>query len=59
MTDAEGFVDAPTLRRFAADAPAPVYYLAGPPAMVNAMKAVLRGASVADADVRSEQFYGY
>jgi ferredoxin-NADP reductase len=59
MTDAEGFVDAPTLRRFAADAPAPVYYLAGPPAMVNAMKAILRGASVADADVRSEQFYGY
>jgi ferredoxin-NADP reductase len=59
MTDAEGFVDAPTLGRFAADAPAPVYYLAGPPAMVNAMKAILRGASVADADVRSEQFYGY
>jgi ferredoxin-NADP reductase len=59
MTDAEGFVDEATVKRFAADAPAPVYYLAGPPAMVNAMKAVLRDAGVADADVRSEQFYGY
>ena len=59
MTDADGFVDEATLKRFATDAQAPVYYLAGPPAMVNAMKAVLRGAGVADADVRSEQFYGY
>jgi ferredoxin-NADP reductase len=59
MTDAEGFVDEAAVKRFAAEAPAPVYYLAGPPAMVNAMKAMLRNAGVADADVRSEQFYGY
>jgi ferredoxin-NADP reductase len=59
MTDADGFVDAAAVKHFAADAPAPVYYLAGPPAMVNAMKAILRGAGVADGDVRSEQFYGY
>jgi ferredoxin-NADP reductase len=59
MTDAEGFVDQAALERFAADAPAPIYYLAGPPAMVNAMKAILRAIGVADADVRSEQFYGY
>jgi ferredoxin-NADP reductase len=60
MTDAEGFVDEAAVRRFAGDAaPAPVYYLAGPPAMVNAMKGILRTAGVADADVRSEQFYGY
>ena len=38
---------------------APVYYLAGPPAMVEAMKKLLRAAGVSDADVRSEQFYGY
>jgi ferredoxin-NADP reductase len=59
MTDAEGFVDEGAIKRFAGDAPAPVYYLAGPPAMVEAMKAVVRHAGVAEADVRSEEFYGY
>jgi ferredoxin-NADP reductase len=59
MTDADGFIDEDTVKRFVADAAAPLYYLAGPPAMVNAMKAILRAAGVADADVRSEQFYGY
>lgn len=59
MTDAQGFVDADAIRGFAGGAAAPVYYLAGPPAMVDAMKAVLHGIGVTDADVRSEQFYGY
>jgi ferredoxin-NADP reductase len=59
MTGLEGFLDGDAIRRFAGDAPAPIYYLAGPPAMVDAMKAVLRRANVSDEDVRSEQFYGY
>ncbi len=59
MTDQEGFIDGDTIRRFAGNATSPVYYLAGPPAMVDAMKAVLRRADVSDAEVRSEQFYGY
>jgi len=59
MTEKDGFVDAATIKGFVGDAAAPVYYLAGPPAMVDAMKAVLRGAGVGDADVQSEQFYGY
>ena len=59
MTEQDGFVDEAAVQRFVGDAPAPVYYLAGPPAMVQAMKAILRGAGVRDADVRSEQFYGY
>lgn len=59
MTERDGFVDAATIKGFVGDAAAPVYYLAGPPAMVDAMKAVLRGAGVGDADVQSEQFYGY
>ncbi len=59
MTEQEGFVDGDTIRRFAGNATAPVYYLAGPPAMVDAMQAVLRRADVSDQDVRSEQFYGY
>ena len=59
MTDADGFIDADAVKRFVAEAASPLYYLAGPPAMVTAMKGILRGAGVADADVRSEQFYGY
>ena len=59
MTGLEGFVDGDAVRRFAGDAPAPIYYLAGPPAMVDAMKTMLRRADVSDEDVRSEQFYGY
>jgi ferredoxin-NADP reductase len=59
MTDLDGFIDGDAIRRFAGDAPAPVYYLAGPPAMVDAMKAVLRRADVSEEDVRSEQSYGY
>jgi ferredoxin-NADP reductase len=59
MTEQDGFVDEAAIKRFVGDAPAPIYYLAGPPAMVEAMKKLLRGAGVSDADVRSEQFYGY
>jgi ferredoxin-NADP reductase len=59
MTDAEGFIDEDTVKRFVAGAAAPLFYLAGPPAMVTAMKSILRGAGIGDQDVRSEQFYGY
>jgi ferredoxin-NADP reductase len=55
----DGFVDEATIKGFVGDAPAPAYYLAGPPAMVEAMKKLLRATGVSDADVRSEQFYGY
>ncbi len=38
---------------------APVYYLAGPPAMVYALRTLLTGNDVKDADIRTEEFYGY
>jgi ferredoxin-NADP reductase len=59
MTDLDGFVDEATIKGFAGEAPAPVYYLAGPPAMVEAMKKLVRAAGVGDEDVRSERFFGY
>ena len=59
MTDAEGFIDEAALAQFTRGAPAPVYYLAGPPAMVQAMKAILARMGAGAADVRSEEFYGY
>jgi ferredoxin-NADP reductase len=59
MTDAEGMLDEQKLTRFVSDAPSPLYYLAGPPAMVEAMKAILARNGVAAGDVRSEEFFGY
>ena len=37
----------------------PRYYIAGPPAMVIAMREMLAGAGVQDDDIRSEEFAGY
>ena len=54
-----GLVTEDTVGRFVADALAPVYYLAGPPAMVEAMIGVLARSGTRDFDVRSERFYGY
>jgi ferredoxin-NADP reductase len=39
--------------------PAPVYYLVGPPGMVEAMRKTLNSIDVDDDDIRSEDFYGY
>lgn len=56
---ARGMVNEETVKRFVGDAVAPIYYLAGPPVMVDAMTGVLSRAGVRDEDVRSEEFYGY
>ncbi|MGH8482543.1 MAG: ferredoxin--NADP reductase [Nevskiaceae bacterium] len=37
----------------------PIFYVAGPPALVAAMRAVLNGMGVEDDDIRSEDFAGY
>ena len=59
MTDTDGLLNEAALKRFAGDAAGAVHYLAGPPAMVGAMKTLLANAGVAADDVRSEEFYGY
>jgi ferredoxin-NADP reductase len=54
-----GFVDAAMLKRFVGDLAAPIFYIVGPPAMVEAMQGMLRAAGIAEGEVRSEEFYGY
>jgi len=39
--------------------PAPVYYVVGPPGMVQAVNTALNNIWVSDDDIRSEGFYGY
>lgn len=52
-------IDAQLLGAAAAGLAAPVYYLVGPPAMVEAVAVLLDRTGVAPKDVRTESFYGY
>jgi ferredoxin-NADP reductase len=38
---------------------APIYYLVGPPRMVEAIRQTLNRMGISDDDLRSEEFYGY
>ena len=53
------FIDADLLKVAAADLPEPIYYLAGPPAMVDAAQRALDAAGVDSDDMRTEAFSGY
>jgi ferredoxin-NADP reductase len=54
-----GHINREMLKKFAGDLAEPVYYTAGPPALVAAMKAMLSEAGVDEDDVNSEDFSGY
>ena len=54
-----GYIDAMMLERHLDDLLAPIYYLAGPPAMTASMRAMLNGAGVNDDNIRAEDFSGY
>ena len=54
-----GMVDKALLARHLTDATSPIYYIAGPPAMVKALHGMLNGIGVDDDDIRTEEFTGY
>ena len=54
-----GKVDEALIKGVAAELPDPVYYVAGPPAMVGALRDTLERAGVDGDDIRSEEFHGY
>lgn len=54
-----GFIDRPMLERHLGDLSHAVYYLAGPPALVEAMQVMLTGAGVRPDALRTDEFYGY
>ena len=47
------------VKKVGANLSAPIYYLAGPPTMVEAVRQTLNRAGINDDDIRSEEFYGY
>jgi ferredoxin-NADP reductase len=54
-----GWIDQPMLARHLSELAAPIYYSAGPPAMVAAMREMLLRAGVDEDDIRTEDFAGY
>lgn len=55
----QGFIDGPMLLRHLQELAGPIYYIAGPPAMVVAMRQMLTEAGVDEDDIRTEEFSGY
>jgi ferredoxin-NADP reductase len=54
-----GVITAQMLSKFLKNLAGPVYYIAGPPAMVNGLRTVLEKAGVDSDDIRTEEFAGY
>lgn len=52
-------VDGSLIKSAVENLPSPIFYVSGPPAMVQAMQVTLAAAGVDEDDVRSEEFYGY
>jgi AhpD family alkylhydroperoxidase len=58
-TGGTGFVTRSLLAQYLPAMQGPIYYLAGPPAMVAAMRHVVADAEVDEDDIRTEEFSGY
>jgi ferredoxin-NADP reductase len=55
----QGFLDRAMLERHLKSLAARVYYIAGPPGLVEAMQKMLTGAGVAEDAIRTDEFFGY
>jgi ferredoxin-NADP reductase len=54
-----GYISVEMLMKYVSDLADPIYYIAGPPVLVAAMKGLLNEAGVDEDDVSSEDFSGY
>ncbi len=54
-----GFINKAMLTKYLKTLEGPIFYIAGPPAMVTAMQKMLNEAGVNDDDIRIEAFSGY
>lgn len=59
MTASDGRINQGIVRNVVREAARPIYYLAGPPALVESMTKILACIGVGNDDLRSESFYGY
>jgi ferredoxin-NADP reductase len=54
-----GFINKEMLDKHLKNVPSPIYYIAGPPVMVNALQAMLQESGIGHNDIRAEEFAGY
>jgi ferredoxin-NADP reductase len=54
-----GYISKSMLIEYIGDLALPIYYIAGPAAMVTAMRKTLNDAGVDDDNIRTEEFSGY
>jgi len=54
-----GFINKDMLTKHLPSLQGPIFYLAGPPAMIAAMRSMLIEAGVDEDDIRTEEFFGY
>jgi len=54
-----GWIDKEMLSRHLSNLQGPIYYIAGPPAMVTGMRKMLVRSSIDEDDIRTEKFAGY
>jgi len=54
-----GYISGEMLARFIDDLKTPVYYVAGPQGLVNAMRKTLGEVGVSEEDIKAEEFAGY
>ncbi len=58
-TGERGFINREMLARHLPSLQGPIYYTAGPPGMVAAMRLIVTAAGVGEDDIRTEEFSGY
>jgi ferredoxin-NADP reductase len=58
-TGETSFINGEMLKKNLPSLQGPIYYIAGPPAMVTAMRQMLVQANVDEDDIRTEEFAGY
>ena len=54
-----GVIDKEMIARHLKDATSPIYYIAGPPAMVKGLHMMINESGVDERDIRTEEFSGY
>lgn len=54
-----GVITADLVASVVGDLPKPIFYVVGPPGMVEAMRQTLHQGGIDNDDIRSEEFYGY
>jgi ferredoxin-NADP reductase len=54
-----GHIDKGMLAKYIGDLTSPIFYIVGPPAMVDALRNVLNAAGVNTDNIRTEEFTGY